>query len=150
MFEKELTYEDAQNIQKILESYKGPSKVIHFDSVINFLPGLDESLFEYYMNIISRISPAIVTSMTTSGAWRTRERIVPYLNNEGGFIMTYQRAEASQKEEEYRKELTKKDLELSIDNSEKALLAAKNSNRIAIISAVVALVTLLLSIFGKK
>lgn len=54
MFTKELTYQDAENIQTILEAHKEPDNILKFEYTCHDMPHIDESLFEFYMG--SRLS----------------------------------------------------------------------------------------------
>ncbi|HUN02903.1 MAG TPA: hypothetical protein PLS00_08625, partial [Niabella sp.] len=100
MFTKELTYQDAENIQTILEAHKEPDNILKFEYTCHDMPHIDESLFEFYMGVVCQIRPVIIAKMDDPNLWRTTDRLKVYIDNEGGFIENFKCIEKKQRQED--------------------------------------------------
>lgn len=110
---------------------------------------IDPYLFEFYMGHIKEIYPHVVLE-EPRGTYYTTEWLKTYLLIEGGFLKTYKELTDKNSFDDKIKQLMHDELETSIINSSKANNNARKANIIAIISAVIAAFSAILTLILKK
>ncbi|WP_018629252.1 hypothetical protein [Niabella aurantiaca] len=150
MFTRKLTQQDADNVQKALEFLSKIRNGIPIWEMAEQL-GFTKELVEFYLDfVILKINPVIASrQLSTPSIIIPRDELKNYMKK-GGFIADFEQSQEYQRQQDYDRALTRKELEVSIENSEKAIKASGRSNAIAFWALVVAIIALCYSIFGKK
>lgn len=153
MLHSAISKQDADNIQSVLECVNRNGQ--SFADTIAKEVDISMSKIDFYLTeVISKIKPVIIRiDRNIAGQFfyfvTPTDELATYLS-QGGFMQDYLASERQKEQSAYKEGLVLKDLEASIESSQRALKQARISNIIAAISVAIALGALVVSLFTKS
>lgn len=151
----ELTIEEAIRIQDILEWAQNNNE--HDLSPYKYIQSRNNSItkveFAHYFKIIKAISPAVIKQQQPYSLSFIKTAYLEKYLSKGGYRAEFDKAQEKLEEEKRRKDIELEGITTTIKTSKEAIELAKDSNNkafwsnvIAIISALIALVAIIISL----